>query len=361
MNTICVLASSIQKNCLLSRLVTRCFEADAHSVIATGTRFSLRLFLNCLCIVGVGSSLSLMAEEFTHKEAYVIAPQLVDKKIQLESFCLGPRGVLWMGCRVIGENGASDSGHMMVYDPTGLLFNSFPIPIVPEAINFSPKSWLYVASSEKIARVSLDGRMEVDLNSERLYETKPLAKLAQSGRPSIAALEDAVFVAYPQSSDGKYRVFRLSPDLSIEAEIISDIECCTRQLDIQTDGKSLLIAEAAQGKISFFDRTGKKVKSFGKRSSDDSSGFAGDCNPLAVRALSDVQVITGEIGSGALKKFNHDGTLVSHMANVKLPADCRRIAIAHDDERNWYYMMNAAAGNVSVLLPADEILDEPVK
>jgi hypothetical protein len=266
-----------------------------------------------------------------------------------------------MGCRIVGEKGASDSGQMMVYDPTGLLFDSFPIPIVPMAINFSPKSWLYVASSEMVARVALSGRIEAELSAERFYESKSLAKLAQSGRPSIAANEDAVFVAYPQSSDGKYRVFRLSPDLSIEAEIISDIEVCVPQLDLQTDGKNLLIAEAAQGQVSVFDSSGKRIKSFGKRSTGNPNGFGGDYNPLAIRALSDIQVLTGEIGSGALKKFNHDGTFVSHLANVKLSAECRRIAVAYDDERNWYYMMNSSKGSVSVLLPADEIPEELLK
>jgi hypothetical protein len=347
--------------CLFVRAVDRWLARNSRESNRFATCFTWPLFLLGACYLGLGASEGVRGEEFPFKEAYTIEPQLAGKKPQLESFSLGPRGNLWMGCRIPGENGTPDSGHIFVYDPTGLLFNSFPIAFVPQAINFSTKSWLYVASSDKIVRMALQGNVEAELNSERLYETKDLAKLAQSGRPSIAATDDAVFVAYPQSEDGKYRIFRLSPDLSIEAEIISDIDCCARQLDLQTDGKNILITEASQGKVSVFNASGKRIKTFGKKSTNEPNGFSGECNPLAIRVLSEDHVLTGEIGSGALKKFKDDGTLVSHLANVKLPAECRRISIGFDEERNWYYMMNASTNCVSVIMLAEEVPEAPIK
>ncbi len=347
--------------CLFVRTVGRWLARNSRESNRLATCYKRQLFLLIVSYVGLGVFEGVRAEELPFKEAYTIEPQLAGKKLVLESFCLGPRGNLWMGCRVPGDNGAPDSGYMLVYDPTGLLFNSFPLAIIPQAINFSTKSWLYAASSDKIVRLALQGNVEAELSSDRLYETKALTKLAQTGRPAIAATDEAVFVAYPQSEDGKYRIFRLSPDLSIEAEIISDIDCCARQLDLQTDGKNILITEASQGKVSVFNASGKRIKTFGKKSTNEPNGFSGECNPLAIRVLSEDHILTGEIGSGALKRFKDDGTLVSHLANVKLPAECQRISIGFDDDRNWYYMMNASANCVSVIMLAEEVPDEPLK
>lgn len=50
------------------------------------------------------SSLTLLAlsnevKEATHKQAYTIKPESPGKTLKLETFCVGPRGNLWMACR----------------------------------------------------------------------------------------------------------------------------------------------------------------------------------------------------------------------------------------------------------------------
>lgn len=307
------------------------------------------------------SGQSVVADEPTHAVAYTIAPTIDGKALTIESFALGTRGMLWIGCRVKGENGAPDTGRMTVYEPNGLLFESFAIPFVPEAFNFSPRSWLYVATGEKIYRISVSGRIEAELKTVRLFdEKKERAEFVRNGRPSIAAMDEFVFVAYPQSSDGRYGIWRLSQDLSVEAEIISGIESCRQQLDIQSDGENLLVAEASRGQIGVYNRDGKRFKSFGKRSDDD-SGFAGECNPPAVRPTSTTQVLTGEIGTGLMKRFNHTGDLVATVAKLPLKPGCSRIAVDWDRERNWFYFMDASASTVSVLFPIDEVPEGGLK
>ncbi len=314
--------------------------------------------------IAIAISLSprlLQADEPTHGVAYTIEPKLDGKPLKIESFALGDRGLLWIGCRVPGENGGADTGRMVIYEPNGLLFDSIAIPFVPEAINFSPKSWLYVATGEKIYRISVSGSIEAELNTIRLFdEKKEQAEVVRNGRPSIAAMDDFVFVAYPQSNDGRYGVWRLSRDLSVEAEIISGIASCKQQLDIQSDGENLLVAEATRGEIGVYDRDGKRLKQFGKLSSEE-SGFFGDCNPIAVRPTSINQVLTGELGTGLMKRFNHTGDFVATVAKLPIDPTTSRIAVDWDNERNWFYFMNTGTSTVSVLLPIDELPEGGLK
>jgi len=169
------------------------------------------------------------AKEPTHKQAFTIKPELPGKTIKLETFCVGPRGNLWMACRSNSGDGSPDSGLIMVYDPSGLLFDSFPLTFVPQAINFSPNSKLYLAGSGKIARVALNGIVEIEIDApnignreaaigkarEKAEQSKSISKTVLSSEPTfsrlmastaIAATDNEVYVSCPEPVGNGYGV-----------------------------------------------------------------------------------------------------------------------------------------------------------
>jgi hypothetical protein len=309
-------------------------------------------FFAGLLLVWIGSAISLDAAEPTHAKAYTITPTFENKTLKIESFVVGTRGLLWLGCRMKGDAGQPDSGRMIVYEPNGLLFDSFPVSFIPEAITFSPRSSLYVASADRVLRVALSGAIEAEYSVPRLFDNHDQAAFALLGRPAIAATDANVFVAYPASSDRKYAVWRLSPDLSVEVKIVEGLENCRNQLPMRTDGQSLVIAESTRGQIAVFTSTGKRVKVFGKKADGD-AGFSGDCNLIAIRAIADNQVLTLELRDGAMKRINHAGELVALVAKQS-QGQSENIDVDWDSDRNWFYLMNSADSSISVFHPIED-------
>jgi hypothetical protein len=307
------------------------------------------------------SSLGKAAEPFeaSHQVAYdlVLPPGMPPSS--LESMTLGPRGHIWLACRVSGQAGQEDTGQLVVYEPNGLLFDVVKIPFVPLAMNFSTRSWLYLATQEKIIRLSVHGQVEAEIAVERLYGSPEAAAKVSRGRPAIAANEEAVFVAYPDSGGNAYSVWRLSPDLSIEAKIVERAESCLPQFEIQADGEHLLVVEATRGQVGIYDPQGRRIGGFGEKGEDGLAGFSGGCNPIALWPLSTEHVLTGEIGNGQLKRYTHRGMLLGLVAKLPVPSDSQRLCLAWDAERNWYYALLASQAKVAVLLPSEDIEIEP--
>ncbi len=170
----------------------------------------------------------------------------------------------------------------------------------------------------------------------------------------MAAGNDEVYVAGTDSSDAEYGVWRLSPDLTFEKRIIHDAKGCGGQFDIQTDGTRLLVAESAKHQVATYDRDGKLVSRFGKQSEEAQDGFAGGCNPMNIRCLSDGDILTIEAGSGELKRFSRAGKLVGFPGVGKISDKCKQIAVDYDPDRNYYYVMNQERSEVGILVLKEE-------
>jgi hypothetical protein len=299
----------------------------------------------------------IMAEEkieASHRVAFDLPASVEGQAKKLQMFRLGPRGYLWLHCVSPDPANDSDNGHLVVYDPNGLLFNTVPAPFAFDNFNFTTKTWLYLVSSDRIARSSLEGRIEADIDPAKLYgeSNKPMPK--ERMRPAIAGLEDAIFVAYPDSDQGTYGIWRLSLDLSLEAKIISGLEGHRGRIEIQVDGENLLIADPRRGQVSIYNRNGKRIGGFGKKSSAEWNGFAGDYNPVGIFPLSTSHLLTGEIGSGMLKRFDHQGNLLGLVAKVELDEGCQSFSLAYDEKRDWYYAMHESQSKVLAILPSNE-------
>jgi hypothetical protein len=312
--------------------------------------------LSWSCLSSLGNAVEVF--EPSHQVAYDLALPPGMSPSSLESMTVGPRGHIWLACRVSGQAGREDTGQLVVYEPNGLLFDVVSLPFVPLAMNFSTRSWLYLATKEKIVRISVRGQVEAEIAVERLYGSPEAAAKVSRGRPAIAANEDAVFVAYPDSGDNAYSIWRLSPDLSIEAKIVERAESCLPQFEIQADGEHLLVAEATRGQVGIYDPQGRRIAGFGEKNKEGSADFSGSCNPIALWPLSSEHVLTGEIGNGLLKRYTHRGVLLGLVAKLPVPSDSQRLCLAWDMERNWYYVLLASQAKVAVLLPTEDIESE---
>ncbi|MDZ4852712.1 MAG: hypothetical protein SGI77_25765 [Pirellulaceae bacterium] len=346
--------------------------------------------LRCAVLFGIAAFVASYSTAFseekhlaTHKQAYTIKPTMADRDVKLETFCVGPRGSLWMACRVQSKDGSPDKGLIMVYDPSGLLFDSFPLNFVPQAINFAPNSKMYVAGSGKVARVALGGIVEVEIDAPNIgNREEAIAKARKKAEEeaadvreefevqkkqiidrlnnitAIAATDNEVFVACPEPVGDSYGVWRLSPDLTVEAKIIQDAHGCCGQFDIQSDGEKLILAENTKFEVGIYDRNGKRLSGFGKRAGDDQEGFGSSCNPMNVCCRADGEILTAESSIGHIKRFKSDGTFVGFVGTAKVAGECKRVAIGFDPDRNWYYMMNEDLSHVAVLVLKEEAPEE---
>ena len=362
--------------------------------------------------------------EATHKQARSIAPMVEGRPVKLETFCVGPDNNLWMCCAGTG----ADKGLVMVYSGEGEMLHSYPLKFIPQALNFSPDGKLFVAGSGKVAKMTSEGKVELEIdapnignqeealaalkkeNEKRIKEQTKAAKaqlerleeqiakleivpedeeekaktrrerrlkllnvskkqfedaaanMAQAVDASgsmarwanatgLAATEDDVFVSCPMLTGYGYAIWRLDHNLENPKSILDGVGGCCGQLDIQTDGENLLIAENTKFQVGFYDRDGKRLNGWGKRSRNDDEGFGSCCNPMNVRCCSNGEILTAESSIGHIKRFSQAGEYLGFVGTAKVAGGCKHVAIGFDSTRNWHYMMNEDRSHVAVLVP----------
>lgn len=325
---------------------------------------------------------------------------------------------------------AVNPGLIMVYSGEGEMLHSFPLKFVPQALNFSPEGKLFVAGSGKIVRMTIEGKIEIEIDApnignkeealaalkkENENRIKELAKsskaqldrleeqiakleivpededdkaltrrerrlkllniskkqfeemaenaakssgLDQSGSMArwasatgITATDDDVFVCCPMVTGFGYGIWRLDHKLENPKVIMNDVHGCCGQLDIQTDGVNLLVAENTKFQVGFYDREGKRLNGWGKRSRNDDEGFGSCCNPMNVRCCSNGEILTAESSIGHIKRFSQAGEYLGFVGTAKVAGGCKHVAIGFDPKRNWHYMMNEDRSHVAVLVP----------
>ena len=393
------------------------------------TLFSRSCFLATILACGVGSQFSALfgaSNEPTHKQARSIAPMVDGRPVKLETFCVGPDNNLWMCC----GGTAADRGLVMVYSGDGEMLHSFPLKFIPQALNFSPDGKLFVAGSGMIARMNMEGKIELEVdapnignreealaamkkeNEKRINELKKssraqlerldeqIAKLEivpeeedektktrrerrlkllniskkqfeemaeNAGKnmglsqyssmarwanaTGITATDEDIFVSCPMVTGFGYGIWRLDHSLENPKVIMDDVHGCCGQLDIQTDGVNLLVAENTKFQVGFYDRDGKRLNGWGKKSRNDDEGFGSCCNPMNVRCCSNGEILTAESSIGHIKRFSQAGEYLGFVGTAKVAGGCKHVAIGFDPKRNWHYMMNEDRSHVAVLIP----------
>jgi hypothetical protein len=178
--------------------------------------------------------------------------------------------------------------------------------------------------------------------------------LSQMGTSTgIAASEQDVFVSCTKTEGFGYNIWRMNHELEEPEVVVSNVGGCCGQLDIQSDGEHLIIAENTRFEVGFYDRDGKRLHGWGKRARGD-EGFGSCCNPMNVRCCANGDILTAESSIGHIKRFNQKGELLSFIGTAKVAGGCKHVAIGFDSDRNYHYMMNEDRSHVAVLIPKEQ-------
>ncbi len=170
----------------------------------------------------------------------------------------------------------------------------------------------------------------------------------------LAVSERDVFVSLPSLEGFGYGIWRMDHELKNAVAIKEGVGGCCGQLDIQTDGTDLLIAENTAFKVGRFDRDGKSLTSFGERMREGNSGWGSCCNPMNIRCVNSDEILTAESSIGHIKRYSKDGKYLGLIGTARIGGGCKHVALAVDKKRDWYYMMNQGGNNIAVLVPKSE-------
>lgn len=208
-----------------------------------------------------------------------------------------------------------------------------------------------LSSSKQMKQILSAGGMG-DLSDEGIARQVE-AQLGQSAEtPSLAVTEKDLFVTI--SSGVRYEVWRFDHDLKNPKRVVARVSGCCGQLDIQTDGQDLLVAENSRFRVVRFDRDGKRQNQFGSRDRSRADGFGSCCNPMNLKCCSNGDVLTAESSIGDIKRFSRDGKLVSYIGKAAIAGGCKQVTLAHDTKRDRFYMFHSDKNALCVLVPKSE-------
>ncbi len=203
------------------------------------------------------------------------------------------------------------------------------------------------------------------LEEETLSQLEDALDNSSSSRASgLAVSPTDVFVSLNSSQGYGYDIYRLSHNLTEAKVVKKKVSGCCGQLDIQCDGTNLVIAENTNFKVATYDRNGKSVSKFGENvrslKDDDEriTAWGSCCNPMNVRCLSNGDVLVAESSIGHVKRYTADGKFLGLIGTAKIGGGCKHVAVAKALDRDWYFMMNTTANNISVLVPLAEAPEE---
>ncbi len=151
-----------------------------------------------------------------------------------------------------------------------------------------------------------------------------------------------------------YDVWRCDFDFQNAERVLSGLRGCCGQMDIQAAGDRLLVAENTKFRVGVYDTNGKTLDHFGSRDRTGKEGFGSCCNPMNIRCCSNGDILTAESSVGHIKRFSADGTFQAYIGKAKISAGCKHVAVAWDEQRDRYYIMNVDQNSICVLVPLSE-------
>jgi hypothetical protein len=194
------------------------------------------------------------------------------------------------------------------------------------------------------AAANLDLMINTYEQSKRRIESQSIESVVEQiiGRlrtiNSVCSSGDDVFVACGEVKGYGYSVWRMDRDFKSPKMVLSSLGGCCGQMDVQCSGGKLIVAENTRHRVAVYDREGKLVHSFGKRSrTPEGEGFGGCCNPMNTRPGADGDVYTAE-SEGIIKQFNAKGEFQRTIGAVQLTGGCKNVAVAASrDGKNVYF------------------------
>ncbi len=145
---------------------------------------------------------------------------------------------------------------------------------------------------------------------------------------SIAVTEQDLFVCCGALTGRGYDVWRTDHSFANASRVLKGLSGCCGQMDVQTAGDRILVAENTRFRVGLYDRDGKAISHFGSRDRNSEEGFGSCCNPMNVRCCQGGDVLAAESSIGNLKRFSQDGKLVQLVGKAKIGAGCKHVAVA---------------------------------
>lgn len=211
-------------------------------------------------------------------------------------------------------------------------------------------------------------RIQTYQQQKKLYETQlksfgtsrgqaassDLAVSRRLGITSLAVTSKDLFLCTYSAEGTGYEIWRTTHEFSEPKMVVSQLRGCCGQCDIQATDEHLVLAENTKFKVALLDRDGERLMDFGKGDRKAVDGFGSCCNPMNVRCCDNGDILTAESSVGTIKRFSKDGKLLGVVGKAKIGGGCKHVAVAFDEKRDRYYMMNVDKDHVCVLVPNAE-------
>jgi hypothetical protein len=150
-----------------------------------------------------------------------------------------------------------------------------------------------------------------------------------------------------------YAIYRTDPDFKNAKQILSGIGGCCGQMDIQTVGSDLLVAENTKHRFARYDREGKAVGAWGKRGTgNEIECFGGCCNPMNVCSTGAGDVFTAE-SEGIIKRFSSKGDYLGVVATASLSGGCKNVAVCVTSQEDRLYFLDLPGSRVLIFSKKD--------
>ena len=184
---------------------------------------------------------------------------------------------------------------------------------------------------------------EVQTPSRELTELQTLAmvsfQIAHRAVTGIAAGQRDVFVACSAVKSFGYEVWRMDRDGTHPKKIITGLRGCCGQMDIQTNGGDLFVANHTAFQVVRYDREGKQLAAWGGRDRKGVESFGSCCNPMNICFDTAGNVYTSESNVGRIKRYTPEGKLLNVVGVAKIEAGCKRVTVAVSADGKRVFML----------------------
>lgn len=174
---------------------------------------------------------------------------------------------------------------------------------------------------------------------------------------AIAATDQHVFVTTRMSKGYGFAIWRMNAALQEPSEIVRGLSGCCGQIDIQCHAGEVFVAENSRHRVTRYDRDGKLLAKFGKRSRESEGGtFGGCCNPMNVCFSRQGEVLTSE-SDGLVKRFSPAGEFVDVVGVANVQPGCKNSTVGLSPDGGRLYYLDSAKARLLILAKAESKLD----
>lgn len=258
----------------------------------------------------------------------------------------------------------ADAKEIKIIDPQGELKAKIQLEFGAEAIALAPDGTIYCGGQNVLAKLDGTGKLLKSAAIPEEFVPKLSEKRRRRSRgprvSGLAVTERDVFVACGSgwSMGSKSKLFRVNRDLEDPQPLADGLRGCCQRCDIVTWEGALFLAENSAHRIVCYDREGKVLGKWGKRSRTGLDGFGSCCNPMNLDFDAHGVLYTAESGMGRVKRYSREGAYLGLVGYVgverfrragRQASSCSNIAIAVTPTGARVYVMDYSDKRIRVL------------